>query len=192
MLSPHDINTKQFTAVRLREGYAQNEVDEFLDEVADQLQVTQTRLAAAEERVKVLERAGDSRPTAIIPVIRDAEPVAPAATATGILALAQETADKHIAKAKSDGAALLGDARAEAARVKNAAAATAHEIKTAAEAEAARLKSEGVAEKQAVLDDIEARHGQVSGALGQLQNAGAGIREALREALATYERQVPS
>lgn len=190
MLSPHDINSKQFTAVRLREGYAQHEVDEFLDEVAAQLQVTQTRLAAVEEKNRVLERAGDSRPTAIIPVIRDATP-APA-DATGILALAQETADRHIAKAKSDAASLLGDARAEVARLKNSAAATAHEIKTAAEAEAARLRSEGVAEKQAVLDDIEARHGQVSSALGQLQNAGSGIREALKEALATYERQVPS
>lgn len=188
MLSPHDINSKQFTAVRLREGYAQHEVDEFLDEVAAQLQVTQTRLAAAEEKLRVLERAGDSRPTAIIPVIKEAAP----ADATGILALAQETADRHIAKAKSDAASLLGDARAEVARLKNSAAATAHEIKTAAEAEAARLRNEGVAEKQAVLDDIEARHGQVSGALGQLQNAGSGIREALKEALATYERQVPS
>lgn len=188
MLSPHDINTKQFTAVRLREGYAQDEVDEFLDEVADQLQVTQTRLAAAEERVKILERAGDSRPTAVIPVIKTQ---APAADATGILAMAQETADKHIAKAQSDGAGLLGTARVEAERIKTEALAAAHEIKTAAETEAARLKVEGVAEKQRVLDDLEARHGQASNAYAALQTAGAGIREALKESLAAYERQVP-
>lgn len=189
MLSPHDINTKQFTAVRLREGYAQNEVDEFLDEVADQLQVTQTRLTAAEERVKVLERAGDSRPTAVIPVIKTQ---APAVDATGILALAQETANRHIAKAQSDGAGLLGTARVEAERIKTEALAAAHEIKTAAETEAARLKTEGVAEKQAVLDDLEARHGQVSAALDQLQGTGQTIQDALRAALGAYERQVPA
>lgn len=188
MLSPHDINSKQFTAVRLREGYAQDEVDGFLDEVADQLQVTNQELAKVQAELAVLKRLRDGQPTAVIPVIKTQ---APAVDATGILAMAQETADKHIAKAQSDGAGLLGTARVEAERIKTEALAAAHEIKTAAETEAARLKTEGVAEKQRVLEDLEARHGQASNAYAALQQAGAGIREALKESLATYERQVP-
>lgn len=178
MLGPADINSKQFTAVRLREGYAQDEVDEFLDEVADQLQVTLTRLAAAEEKLRALERAGDSRPTAVIPIIKEAPP---SPSVESILRLAQETADKHIAEAKANAGGIKGTAMAEAAR-----------IVAAAEEEAGKIRVQGVADKQAVLDDLEARHGQVSAALDQLQGSGTTIRDALRAALGAYESQVPS
>ena len=36
-LTPEDVQNKQFTTVRLREGYDMQEVDEFLDEVEAEL-----------------------------------------------------------------------------------------------------------------------------------------------------------
>ncbi len=177
MLSPHDINAKQFTAVRLREGYAQDEVDAFLDEVADQLQVTLTRLGKVEQELAAYKRASDERPTSVIPVVTQA----PAPTVEGILKLAQETADKHVAEAKASAGGIKGTAMAEAAR-----------IVAAAEDEAGKIRAEGVADKQAALDDLEARHGQASAALSQLTAEGARVRQQLTDALSRFDQGAPT
>ncbi|CAM5226349.1 Cell cycle protein GpsB [Streptomyces griseoloalbus] len=47
-LTPEDVRNKQFTTVRLREGYDQDEVDAFLDEVEAEL----TRLLRENEDLR--------------------------------------------------------------------------------------------------------------------------------------------
>ena len=65
MLTADDVLNKKFQATKFREGYDQDEVDDFLDEVVNTLRIVQgenedlkTKLAAAERRIAELSRAG--------------------------------------------------------------------------------------------------------------------------------------
>src|SRR5665648_609110 len=69
MLTADDVLNKKFQATKFREGYDQDEVDDFLDEVVNTLRVLtaesddlKAKLAAAERRVAELSRAGESQP----------------------------------------------------------------------------------------------------------------------------------
>src|SRR5690606_23646774 len=74
LLTADDVLTKKFQATKFREGYDQDEVDDFLDEVVNTLRVVQgeneelkSKLAAAERRIAELSRAeaaGDQAPVA--------------------------------------------------------------------------------------------------------------------------------
>ena len=64
LLTADDVLTKKFQATKFREGYDQDEVDDFLDEVVNTLRVLQgenedlkSKLAAAERRIAELSRA---------------------------------------------------------------------------------------------------------------------------------------
>src|SRR3954471_15430747 len=140
-LTPEDVANKQFTSTRLKPGYDETEVDEFLDEVEAELtrlyrenEQLRSKLAAAQ---RAAAEAGESRgaptqqiaPPAPAPEPEPTPPPPPPAptpppapqppppppppaptpapvaqapsganaseTATGILALAQRTADEH-------------------------------------------------------------------------------------------------
>jgi DivIVA domain-containing protein len=65
LLTADDVLNKKFQATKFREGYDQDEVDDFLDEVVNTLRSVQgenddlkTKLAAAERRIAELSRAG--------------------------------------------------------------------------------------------------------------------------------------
>src|SRR3954447_13687777 len=135
-LTPEDVANKQFTSTRLKPGYDETEVDEFLDEVEAELtrlyrenDELRSKLAAAQR--SLAESGGDSgratttqqiAPTPA-PTPAPAPPPPPAPTpppappqaapapaaapsggsqtenATGILAMAQRTADQFINEA---------------------------------------------------------------------------------------------
>ena len=64
LLTADDVLNKKFQATKFREGYDQDEVDDFLDEVVNTLRVVQgenddlkSKLAAAERRIAELSRA---------------------------------------------------------------------------------------------------------------------------------------
>jgi DivIVA domain-containing protein len=65
LLTADEVLNKKFQATKFREGYDQDEVDDFLDEVVNTLREVQgenddlkTKLAAAERRIAELSRAG--------------------------------------------------------------------------------------------------------------------------------------
>ena len=65
LLTADDVLNKKFQATKFREGYDQDEVDDFLDEVVNTLRDLQgenedlkTKLATAERRIAELSRAG--------------------------------------------------------------------------------------------------------------------------------------
>ena len=65
MLTADDVLNKKFQATKFREGYDQDEVDDFLDDVVNTLRAVQGendelkgKLAAAESRIAELSRAG--------------------------------------------------------------------------------------------------------------------------------------
>ena len=72
-LTPEDVANKQFTSTRLKPGYDETEVDEFLDEVEAEL----TRLYRENDELRSkLAAAGSAAP---VPAGAAAQPAAPAA-----------------------------------------------------------------------------------------------------------------
>jgi DivIVA domain-containing protein len=136
-LTPEDVRNKQFTTVRLREGYDEDEVDAFLDEVETELRrlirendELRAKLAAATRAASAAPAASTTAPQ---PVVKEPEPApeppkpapappapAPVAEQSGadsaarVLALAQQTADQAIAEARSEANKIVGDARQRA------------------------------------------------------------------------------
>lgn len=190
MLTPNDINNKQFSATRIREGYDQREVDDFLDQVAADWVDVLRELGDLKTRNESLKRRNDAlstSPTAIIPPA----PSSPPATVEKIITMAQETADKHIADAKAQADEIVRAAGQQAAKAVEDATRAASDIKAAAAVEAAQIRTQGVAERQKALDDIEARHSQATVAFEGLQRSGDQLREALNQALITYDGRRP-
>ena len=94
-LTPEDVVNKRFQATKFREGYDQDEVDDFLDEVVNELrrlgeenEELRSKLGACERRVGELSRAT---------VARDGEPeAAPVMAAAPPAPAVQELSLIHI------------------------------------------------------------------------------------------------
>ncbi|QTE30664.1 DivIVA domain-containing protein [Pengzhenrongella sicca] len=86
MLTADDVLNKKFQATKFREGYDQDEVDDFLDDVVNTLRAVEgendelkTKLAAAERRIAELSRAGaqDTPPAPVAAPVKVEAPAAP-------------------------------------------------------------------------------------------------------------------
>lgn len=184
MFTPADIQNVRFATTRLREGYDQDEVDAYLDGLADQLKVMEERIRTLQGDNDTLRRLRDEAPTAVI--------APPAPSADGILRLAQETADKHVALAKAEADEIVREAGGRAAKHVEDGLAAAKKLQDDAALEASRIRSEGLAEKQRAVEELEARHRQVDEAVRALEGAGARVRDAMHQALATYDGRIGS
>ncbi|WP_066582139.1 DivIVA domain-containing protein [Cellulomonas timonensis] len=136
LLTADDVLNKKFQATKFREGYDQDEVDDFLDEVVNTLRDLQTenedlktKLAAAERRIAELSRAGAqqaapapaSEPTPE-PQPAPAPPVSPQRpnepeSATGMLALAQKLHDDYVRSGQEESDRLISEAKAQGTRI---------------------------------------------------------------------------
>ncbi|MFP5348072.1 MAG: DivIVA domain-containing protein [Actinomycetes bacterium] len=88
-LTPEQVVEKRFQATKFREGYDQDEVDDFLDEVVNELRrltaendQLRSKLTACEQRVGELTRAGAAGEQAPAPTTQQAEVPVAAATAS--------------------------------------------------------------------------------------------------------------
>ncbi|MBO9554065.1 DivIVA domain-containing protein [Cellulomonas sp.] len=146
LLTADEVLNKKFQATKFREGYDQDEVDDFLDEVVNTLRELQnenedlkTKLAAAERRIAELSRAGAQQaapapkpepapepvPAAVAPVAPPVvAPVAPTPSranepesATGMLALAQKLHDDYVRSGQEESDRLIGEAKSQANRI---------------------------------------------------------------------------
>ncbi|GAA2022314.1 DivIVA domain-containing protein [Agromyces tropicus] len=138
-LTPEDVVNKRFQATKFREGYDQDEVDDFLDEVVVELrrlnqenEELRQRLAAAESRAA----DGAGAPAAPAPAQTYAEP-APAAptvavptqtaapqseideqtSTTNLLQLARRLHEEHVREGVEKRDALIAEGHATAARI---------------------------------------------------------------------------
>ncbi len=135
-LTPEDVVNKRFNPTKFREGYDQDEVDDFLDEVVVELrrlnqenEELRQRLVAGEARINELQRSG-AAPQAAAPV-EQAAPVAPepvfAAPAdaaamdpsntNNLLQLARRLHEEHVREGMEKRDALIAEGHATAARV---------------------------------------------------------------------------
>ena len=103
LLTADDVLNKKFQATKFREGYDQDEVDDFLDEVVNTLRAVTAenddlkgKLAAAERRIAELSRSGgdgaapSAAPVAAPEAVREPEPPAASAPVVPIAAPVQE------------------------------------------------------------------------------------------------------
>src|SRR3954463_6785011 len=113
-LTPEDVQNKRFTTVRFKEGYDEEEVDAFLDEVEAELR----RLLGENEQLRRAPKpAAPAPPPPRAPTPAPAAPPVreeqPQEAALRTLLLAQRTADEAIAEAKAEAAQISPAAKAE-------------------------------------------------------------------------------
>ncbi len=142
-LTPEDVVNKRFQPTKFREGYDQDEVDDFLDEVVVELrrlgqenEELRQRMLASDSQVNDLQRSGGSPAQAAAPVAQAAAPVAapaaaePAAAAypgddqssdpnntNNLLQLARRLHEEHVREGIEKRDALIAEGHATAARI---------------------------------------------------------------------------
>jgi DivIVA domain-containing protein len=142
-LTPEEVISKTFQPTRFAEGYNQDEVDDFLDEVVSTLRALQQendelrgKLSSCESRVAELSAGAavvtESKPAGTVEIGRVPEigttpepaPVAfigdggdGASSAAGMLALAQRLHDEHVRNGQQQRDALIADAQSKAERM---------------------------------------------------------------------------
>lgn len=146
-LTPEDVVNKRFQPTKFREGYDQDEVDDFLDEIVVELrrltsenEDLRQRILASESRVAELQRSGAGladqlqNPVATLPTLGSLQPLStpepsnfPAAVSdpsqldsnstNNLLQLARKLHDDHVREGISKRDALIAEGHATAARV---------------------------------------------------------------------------
>ncbi|HMG29269.1 MAG TPA: DivIVA domain-containing protein [Jiangellaceae bacterium] len=195
-LTPEAVDNKEFTTVRLREGYDMQEVDEFLDEVAAELSRMHRENEELRDKLSAVTQGGGlvSAADTLAGPQRQAEgpkppppgaagPGAPSVATSGpppteaaakVLALAQKTADELVADSKLEADRLLADARQRA-----------DEIDTESSAKVSKIENDARSRADALEREAQQRHEQVVGKLesdrehldSQVQNLKAFERE---------------
>jgi DivIVA domain-containing protein len=144
-LTPEDVVNKRFQPTKFREGYDQDEVDDFLDEVVVELRrlnqendELKQRLVAADSRIAELQRSGSAAPATETPAPAPAAAPVPAAPApapttampvaapapvdetqstNNLLQLARRLHEEHVAEGKAKRDELIAEGHATAARL---------------------------------------------------------------------------
>ncbi len=130
-LTPEDVVNKRFQSTKFREGYDQDEVDDFLDEVVVELRrLTKENeemrgqvgsdAAPAVESASVEAAVADPvvvEPVAAAPVAAVAAPVDETAGTTNLLQLARRLHEEHVKEGAEKRDALIAEGHATAARV---------------------------------------------------------------------------
>lgn len=139
-LTPEDVVNKRFQPTKFREGYDQDEVDDFLDEVVIELRrLTQEnedlrqRLLASEARISELQRSGAAMASELsapaAPEVQVTNPASAfpeavadpgsleAANTNNLLQLARKLHEEHVREGMAKRDALIAEGHATAARV---------------------------------------------------------------------------
>lgn len=172
-LSPEDVQNKLFTTVRLREGYEQAEVDEFLDEVEAEL----TRLLKENDDLRT-QRAGAggddaatpvapqgaaaTTPSAVKPqeiVVRKGDDIG--AAAARVLNMAQRTADDVVREAREEADKLLDDAKSTADHLTTDARVKADEVDRETRERSTALEQQLEEERQTALGALQEEKGRL-------------------------------
>lgn len=137
LLTADDVLKKTFQTTKFREGYDQDEVDDFLDEVVNTLRVLQgenaelkAKLASGEGTTPAAEVTQVTEPVIEAEPEPTPEPAAPVVTpvvvpegasepesATGMLQLAQRVHDEYVRNGKDEGDRIVREARAAAEKL---------------------------------------------------------------------------
>ncbi|WP_010202344.1 DivIVA domain-containing protein [Salinibacterium sp. PAMC 21357] len=202
-LTPEDVVNKRFESTKFREGYDQDDVDDFLDEVVVELrrlnnenEELRQRLTAAESRSSELQQSAisasaapapvaasapaalESAPAPAAPAIPAPEPVSSAlddaSSTNNLLQLARRLHEEHVREGIAKRDALIAEGQATAAEI-------------VADAEARQREQIGTLEKEreAIVGTIEKERESIVGSLEQERQA----IESRIESLQNFERE---
>lgn len=124
-LTPEDIVNKRFQSTKFREGYDQDEVDDFLDEVvvemrrlsAENEELTK-KLAAGESRISELQRSGGSAGSVgVAPAVSAPVEGVDTENANNLLQLARRLHEEHVREGIQKRDELIAEGHAQAARI---------------------------------------------------------------------------
>jgi DivIVA domain-containing protein len=200
ILTADDVLNKKFQATKFREGYDQDEVDDFLDDVVNTLRAVQGendelkgKLAAAEARVAELSRAGGKNipapakfeapapePVRVAPAPVAAVAPKPAEgsepeSATGMLALAQKLHDDYVRSGQEEADRLITEAKSSGSRIMREAEETSHRTLTQLEQERSLLERK-IDELRVFERDYRTRlKSYLENLLGDLDNRGSAL-----------------
>ena len=194
-LTPEDVVNKRFQSTKFREGYDQDEVDDFLDEIVVELRrlgqendELKQRLVAADARLAELQRGGAVAAPFVAPVpapvfdppapafqaavVEPSAPtVDPAEDTNNLLQLARRLHEEHVREGLVKKEQLIADGQAEATRIVSEAA-------TAQESQLQELEQQRTALQQRVdeLRTFERDYRQqlrayIQGQLSELESA---------------------
>lgn len=177
-MDEHVVNPRAIREVEFRErmrGYHQDDVDAFLERVAEGVEVLERELADARRRIRELEARLAEEQRSTEPSVGGDVELDPDSVIGRTLRLAQETAQTLRRDAEAEAEALRREAAGQAARVvdeaKARAAALEEEFRSRFEREAAevRARSDRLAASLAgVIERLQAEGGRIEGSLREL------------------------
>jgi DivIVA domain-containing protein len=190
-LTPEDVVNKRFNPTKFREGYDQDEVDDFLDEVVVELrrlnqenEELRQRLVAGEARINELQRSASAAPAvaAVAAPVAAPEPAFAAqpdaaamdpSNTNNLLQLARRLHEEHVREGMEKRDALIAEGHATAARVVS-------EAQQAQQSQLASLEQEkqGLERKVEELRSFEKEYreklrGYIEGQLRELESSNA-------------------
>lgn len=173
-LTPDDVVNKRFQPTKFREGYDQDEVDDFLDEVVEELRrlndenaELRRQLAECQEGNVVpapvsatSETADHDVPEPVMPVSAATEATFPVSTsgggtadeAAGVLQMAQRLHDEYVNQGAQERDRIVSEAQAQAQSLVSDAEAAAKKTTDDAE-ETKRRTLDDLAQKKSMLED---------------------------------------
>jgi DivIVA domain-containing protein len=212
-LTPEDVQNKEFTTVRLREGYDMQEVDEFLDEVEAELSRMHRENEELRDKLAAVTRGGgpasaagplgapqrqaeDQGPKAPPSAAATPAPtvsttgVQPSDAAAKVLALAQKTADELVADSKLEADRLLADARQRAEKIDAESSAKVSKIEHDARTRADSLEREAQQRHQQVVGKLESEREHLDNQVENLKAFEREYRSRLKAYLETELRKL--
>lgn len=130
-LLPEDVVNKRFQQTKFREGYDQDEVDDFLDEIVVELRrlgaendELRTKLEAAEARLDGTEGSAPARPASTPAPAAVVDDSAATASANDLLTLARRLHEEHVREGVEKRDALIAEGHETATRLVSEAEAT--------------------------------------------------------------------
>jgi DivIVA domain-containing protein len=193
-LTPEDVVNKRFQPTKFREGYDQDEVDDFLDEVVVELrrlnqenEELRQRLIASDSRINELQRSGaQSAPTGFDQPVASAPAPVPAqapfqaAAATdpsidpsntnNLLQLARRLHEEHVREGVEKRDALIAEGHAQAGRVLEEANTQAGRALEDANTQATRLVEEAQTQTRDRISALDQERVALEGRIEELRN----------------------
>jgi DivIVA domain-containing protein len=202
-LNPEEVVNKRFSPTKFRQGYDEEEVDEFLDEVVAELRrlnaendELRAKLSACESRVAELSRGGGARarqeptptgPTPVVPPAPQPAPATlPAATPAPAPAAAAASSGPEGAAGMLALAQKLHDEHVEAGKAER------QKIVSEAQEHAARLVREAEDKQRETLGDLEEQRQVLQRKVEQLRSFEREYRSRLKAYLEDQLKQLES
>jgi DivIVA domain-containing protein len=208
-LTPEDVVNKRFQPTKFREGYDQDEVDDFLDEVVVELrrlnqenEELRQRLIASDSRINELQRsAAQPAPAAFDQPVASAPAPVPAqasyaatdpsidpSNTNNLLQLARRLHEEHVREGVEKRDALIAEGHAQAGRVVEEANTQAGRALEEANAQAGRALEDANAQAARLVEEAQTQTREQISSLDQERVALEGRIEELR----SFEREYRS